>query len=65
MSIAQKKARVDWSKEMLQKYDRGALEDIYNIVTGDEWWIYVYEPESKHQYGCFEMSQIQQICSRT
>ena len=49
LSIAQKKARVDWSKEMLQKYNRGASEHVYEIVTGDESWIYAYEPESKQQ----------------
>ena len=49
LSIAQKKARVDWSKEMLQKYDRGASKHVYDIVTGDESWIYAYEPESKQQ----------------
>ena len=42
LSIAQKKARVEWSKEMLQKYDRGALKHVYDIVKGDEWWIYAY-----------------------
>ena len=39
LSIAQKKARPDWSKEMLQKYDRGASKHVYDIVTGDESWI--------------------------
>ena len=38
--------RVDWSKVMLQKYDRGASKYIYDIKTGDESWIYAYEPES-------------------
>lgn len=32
-----------------KKYDRGASEHVYDIVTSDEWWIYAYEPESKHQ----------------
>ena len=49
LSIAQKEARVDWSKEVLQKYDRGALKHVYDIVTADESWIYAYEPESKQQ----------------
>ena len=49
LSIAQKKARVDWLKEMLKKYDRGALKHVYDIVAGDESWIYAYEPESKQQ----------------
>ena len=46
---AQKKARADWLKEMLQKYDRGASKHVYDIVTGDELWIYAYKPESKQQ----------------
>ena len=37
LSIAQKKARVDWSKEMLQQCDRGASKHVYDIVTGNEW----------------------------
>ena len=49
LSIAQKKARVDWSKEMLQKFDRGASKHVYGIVTGDESCIYAYESESKQQ----------------
>ena len=49
LTIAQKKARVDWSKEMLKKFHRGASKDVYKIVTGDESWIYAYEPETKQQ----------------
>ena len=45
--IAQKKVRVDWCKEMLEKYDHGASKDVYKIVTGDESWIYAYMPETK------------------
>ena len=40
---------------MVKKYNRGASKNVYHIVTGDKWWIYAYEPESKQQ-----MSQIQQ-----
>ena len=48
LSIAQKKrARVDWSKEMLQKYDSGASKHVDGSVTSDESWIYAYEPECK------------------
>ena len=32
-----------------KKYDRGASKHVYDIVTGDELWIYVYESESKQQ----------------
>ena len=34
---------------MLQKYDRGGSKHVYDIVTGDESWIYAYEYESKQQ----------------
>ena len=34
---------------MLQKYDRGASKQVYDIVTGDESWIYAYEPERIQQ----------------
>ena len=37
------------SKEMLQKYDRGASKHVYDIVTADKSWIYAYEPESTQQ----------------
>ncbi|XP_025163255.1 histone-lysine N-methyltransferase SETMAR-like [Harpegnathos saltator] len=30
---------------MLKKYDCGASKHVYDIVTGDESWIYAYEPE--------------------
>ena len=34
---------------MPQKYNRGASKHVYDIVTGDELWIYAYETESKQQ----------------
>ncbi|XP_055316153.1 histone-lysine N-methyltransferase SETMAR-like [Sitodiplosis mosellana] len=49
LTNAQKKARVDWSKEMLKKYNRGGSNAVYNIYTVDESWIYAYEPETKQQ----------------
>ena len=61
LSIAQNKARVDWAKEMLQKYDRGASKYVYDNVTGDESWTYAYEPENKQQSTVYvKMSKIQQ-----
>jgi hypothetical protein len=41
---------VDWCKEMVKKFNRGASENMYTIVTGDATWIYSYEPETKQQY---------------
>ena len=49
LTIAQKEVRSDWCKEILAKYDGGASKDLYKIVTGDELWIYAYEPERKQQ----------------
>ena len=49
LSIAQKKAGGDWSKEVLQKYDRGDSKHVYDILTGDESWISAYDPISKQQ----------------
>ena len=62
LSTDQKKSNDELSKEMLQKYDRGASKHGYGTVTGDESWIYEYEPEVNNSrlYGCFKMSQIQQ-----
>ena len=48
LSIAQKKGLCRLVERMLQKCDRGASKHV-NIVTGDESWIYAYEPESKQQ----------------
>ncbi|GFU40787.1 putative mariner transposase [Nephila pilipes] len=49
LTNAQKKARVDWCKEMLEKYIQGTSKAVYNIYTGDESWIYAYELETKQQ----------------
>jgi histone-lysine N-methyltransferase SETMAR len=49
LTDAQKKVRVDWCREMLAKFVGGASKSVYYIVTGDESWIYAYEPETKNQ----------------
>lgn len=49
LTEAQKQTRVKWCKEMLKKFNRGRSNLVYKIVTGDETWIYSYEPESKQQ----------------
>lgn len=45
----EKKARVDWCKKIIKRFDHGRSKTVYDIVTGDESWIYCYEPESKRQ----------------
>ena len=59
-TIAQKYVRVDWCKEMLEKYYGGAAKNVNKIVTDDESWVYVYEPETKQQsiVCVFDLSQI-------
>lgn len=43
------RARIDWCKQMLGKYKDNASKNVYNIITGHESWIYIYEPETKQQ----------------
>lgn len=45
----QKDQRVKWCQFMLQKFDQGKSKRVYDIVTGDESWIYQFDPESKRQ----------------
>ena len=45
----QKMNRVRWCKEMLRKFINGHSRDVSKIITGDETWIYHYDPETKQQ----------------
>lgn len=45
----QKQARVDWAEFMLKKFDKGRSKLVSQIITGDETWIYNYDPETKQQ----------------
>ena len=49
LSEYQKQARVDWCKSMLVKFNLGESNRVSQIVTGDETWIYSYEPEKNTQ----------------
>jgi len=49
LTKAQKDARVAWSKATLKRFNGGASNLVWNIVTGDETWIYNYDPETKQQ----------------
>ena len=42
-------ARVEFCELMLKKFDEGSSELVSNIITGDETWIYHYDPETKEQ----------------
>ena len=47
LSEEQKRGRVDWCTHMLRKFDGGRFPHVWVIVTGDETWVYKYEPETK------------------
>ena len=49
----QKRARVEFCETMLREYDRGRSKSVYSIMTGDETWVYNYNPESKRQSMCW------------
>lgn len=49
LSPEQKQARVDWCRFMLEKFQEGRSKRIDEIITGDETWIYSYDPETKQQ----------------
>ncbi|XP_050296406.1 histone-lysine N-methyltransferase SETMAR-like [Anthonomus grandis grandis] len=45
----QKEARVMWCQTTLDRFEAGNSKNVYSIVSGDESWIYSYEPENKRQ----------------
>lgn len=45
----QKDCRVEWCRFMLRKFDGGKSRSVSQIISGDETWIYTYEPERKSQ----------------
>jgi len=44
-----KKARVEFCLRMLQLFSDGESRNVGNILTGDETWVYAYEPLRKQQ----------------
>ena len=40
LSEEQKRGRVDWCTSMLRKFDEGRSPRVWDIVTGDEIWLY-------------------------
>ena len=45
----QKVTRVQWCHEMLWRFNNENSCHVSEIITGDETWIYQYDPETKHQ----------------
>ncbi|CAH1998188.1 unnamed protein product [Acanthoscelides obtectus] len=40
---------VNWCQKTLDRFNSGNSKNAYSIVSGDESWIYCYEPENKRQ----------------
>ena len=49
LSEEQKRGRVDWCTHMLRKFDGVRSPRVWDIVSGDETWVYQYDPETKRQ----------------
>ncbi|CAH1963279.1 unnamed protein product [Acanthoscelides obtectus] len=45
----QKAARVNFCQKTLDRFNSGNSKNVYSIISGDESWIYCYEPENKRQ----------------
>ncbi|GBP42731.1 hypothetical protein EVAR_23369_1 [Eumeta japonica] len=49
LTEGQKLRRVNWCRDMMQRFGGGDSNVVYNMVTGDESWIYCYDYETKRQ----------------
>lgn len=49
LTQTQKEVRVEWCRDMIAKFEAGSSRRVYDIITGDETWIYQYDPETKRQ----------------
>jgi len=49
LKAEEKEVRVNWCRQLLNKYENTDLWQRSEIVTGDETWIYQYDPETKCQ----------------
>ncbi|GBP32680.1 Mariner Mos1 transposase [Eumeta japonica] len=49
LTEGQKLRRVNWCRDMMQRFGGGDSNVVYNMVTGDESWIYCNDPETKRQ----------------
>ena len=44
-----KRGSVEWYLYMLRKFDGGSSERIWDIVMGNQTFVYQYDPETKQQ----------------
>jgi len=45
----QQQKRVHWCHFMLDKFDGGRSNAVWDIISGDETWVYCFDPETKQQ----------------
>lgn len=57
LSDTEKQARVDWCREMRLRFENGTSRRVSEIITGDETWIYQYDPENKRQSSVWVFSE--------
>jgi histone-lysine N-methyltransferase SETMAR len=60
LTSEQKQQRIDWCHFMLSKFDKGRSTMVGNIVTGDETWVYTYDPETKQQSAVWVFQEEEQ-----
>ena len=53
----QKVGKVQWCLTMLEKYDSGRANSTWNIVSGDETWVYQFDPQTKVQSSVWFFSR--------
>ncbi|GBP11914.1 hypothetical protein EVAR_74544_1 [Eumeta japonica] len=47
LTDAQKLRRINWCREMMQRFANGNSNVVNDMVAGNESWIYCYDPETK------------------
>ncbi len=49
LTLDQKVVRVEWCHHVLERFDGRASKRVWDIIIGDETWLYQYDPETKQQ----------------
>ena len=49
LTTEQKQHRIDFCHNMLKRFDEGRSRTTESIITGDETWLYMFDPETKRQ----------------
>ncbi|GBP11898.1 Mariner Mos1 transposase [Eumeta japonica] len=55
LNDAQKLHRINWCREMMQRFADGNSNVVNDMVAGDEYWIYCYDPETKRHSAQWEL----------